>query len=56
MLPFFVDLASADNKGRYADYKTAGGTAGKKVIGLGTDVGPAAICYRVSDGCDDDGP
>ena len=42
----FVDLSSADNKGRYADYKTAGGTAGKKEIGLGTDVGPEAICYR----------
>jgi len=42
----FVDLASADNKGRYADYTTAGGTAGKQEIGLGTDVGPEAICYR----------
>ena len=42
----FEDLSSADNKGRYADYKTAGGTAGKKQIGLGTDVGPEAICYR----------
>ena len=42
----FEDLSSADNKGRYADYKTAGGTAGKKEIGLGTDVGPEAICYR----------
>jgi cellobiose transport system substrate-binding protein len=42
----FVDLSSADNKGRYADYKTAGGTVGKKEIGLGTDVGPEAICYR----------
>ena len=42
----FVDLASSDNKGRYADWKTAGGTAGKKLIGLGTDIGPEAICYR----------
>ncbi|HEY4152996.1 MAG TPA: extracellular solute-binding protein, partial [Pseudolysinimonas sp.] len=42
----FEDLSSSDNKGRYADYKTAGGTAGKKEIGLGTDVGPEAICYR----------
>jgi cellobiose transport system substrate-binding protein len=42
----FADLASADNKGRYAAYKTAGGTAGTKVIGLGTDVGPEAVCYR----------
>jgi cellobiose transport system substrate-binding protein len=42
----FVDLSSADNKGRYADYKTAGGTVKGKEIGLGTDVGPEAICYR----------
>lgn len=42
----FVDLASADNKGRYADWKTAGGTADGKQIGLGTDIGPEAICYR----------
>jgi cellobiose transport system substrate-binding protein len=42
----FTDLASADNKGRYAAYKTAGGTVKGKEIGLGTDVGPEAICYR----------
>jgi hypothetical protein len=42
----FVDLASADNKGRYSTWKTAGGTAGGKEIGLGTDIGPEAICYR----------
>ena len=42
----FVDLSTSDNKDRYAAYKTAGGTAGKKVIGLGTDVGPEAVCYR----------
>lgn len=42
----FVDLASADNKGRYSSWKTAGGTAGGKQIGLGTDIGPEAICYR----------
>jgi len=42
----FVDLASADNKDRYADWKTAGGTVDGKVIGLGTDIGPEAICYR----------
>ena len=42
----FVDLASADNKGRYAPYKTAGGTVNGKLIGLGTDIGPEAICYR----------
>jgi cellobiose transport system substrate-binding protein len=42
----FENLAAADNKGRYAAWKTAGGTAGTKQIGLGTDVGPEAICYR----------
>ena len=42
----FVDLASADNKGRYAAYKTEGGTVNGKLIGLGTDTGPEAICYR----------
>nr|WP_241732491.1 ABC transporter substrate-binding protein [Galbitalea soli] len=42
----FVDLASADNKGRYSSWKTAGGTANGKEIGLGTDIGPEAICYR----------
>jgi len=42
----FTDLASADNKDRYASWKTAGGTAGTKLIGLGTDIGPEAICYR----------
>ena len=42
----FVDLSSADNKNRYADWKTAAATAGGKVIGLGTDIGPEAICYR----------
>jgi cellobiose transport system substrate-binding protein len=42
----FVDLASADNKDRYSDWKSAGGTADGKVIGLGTDIGPEAICYR----------
>jgi cellobiose transport system substrate-binding protein len=42
----FVDLASDDNAGRYSDWKTAGGTADGKLIGLGTDIGPEAICYR----------
>ncbi|MEP6480389.1 MAG: ABC transporter substrate-binding protein [Rhodoglobus sp.] len=42
----FVDLASSDNKDRYSSWKTAGGTADKKLIGLGTDIGPEAICYR----------
>jgi cellobiose transport system substrate-binding protein len=42
----FVDLASSDNKDRYSSWKTAGGVAGGKQIGLGTDIGPEAICYR----------
>jgi cellobiose transport system substrate-binding protein len=42
----FEDLASADNKGRYSTFKTAGGTVSGKEIGLGTDIGPEAVCYR----------
>lgn len=42
----FVDLSAPDNQGRYADWKTAGGTADGKLIGLGTDIGPEAICYH----------
>lgn len=42
----FVDLAADDNKGRFNDFKTAGGTVNGKEIGLGTDTGPEAICYR----------
>ena len=42
----FVDLAAADNADRYADWKMAGGTVNGKVIGLGTDIGPEAICYH----------
>ncbi|HAM27581.1 MAG TPA: ABC transporter substrate-binding protein [Microbacteriaceae bacterium] len=42
----FVDLTAADNKGRYSSWKTAGGTVDGKQIGLGTDIGPEAICYR----------
>jgi cellobiose transport system substrate-binding protein len=44
----FEDLASADNKGRYSEWKTDGGTADGKEIGLGTDIGPEALCYRTS--------
>ncbi len=44
----FVDLSTADNKGRYSAFKTAGGTVNGKEIGLGTDIGPEAICYRTS--------
>jgi len=42
----FVDLASADNAGRYTDWKSAAATSNGKLIGLGTDIGPEAICYR----------
>ncbi|MCU1552068.1 MAG: carbohydrate transporter substrate-binding protein [Glaciihabitans sp.] len=42
----FENLATADNKGRFSAWKTAGGTASGKEIGLGTDIGPEAICYR----------
>ncbi|MCU1413983.1 MAG: carbohydrate transporter substrate-binding protein [Microbacteriaceae bacterium] len=42
----FENLATADNKGRYSAFKTAGGTVAGKEIGLGTDIGPEAICYR----------
>jgi len=42
----FVDLSAPDNQGRYADWKAAGGTVDGKVIGLGTDIGPEAICYH----------
>jgi cellobiose transport system substrate-binding protein len=42
----FVDLSTPDNQSRYAAWKAAGGTASGKVIGLGTDIGPEAICYR----------
>jgi len=42
----FEDLSAKDNKGRYSEWKTAGGTADGKQIGLGTDIGPEAICYR----------
>lgn len=42
----FENLSTADNKGRYSAFKTAGGTVNGKEIGLGTDIGPEAICYR----------
>ncbi len=42
----FVDLSAPDNQGRYADWKAAGGTVDGKVIGLGTDIGPEAVCYH----------
>jgi cellobiose transport system substrate-binding protein len=42
----FENLASSDNAGRYSAFKTAGGAVSGKQIGLGTDIGPEAICYR----------
>ena len=44
---FFADVSTADNKGRWPDWKTAQATDTKgKVIGLGTDSGPQGLCYR----------
>jgi ABC-type sugar transport system, periplasmic component len=42
----FVDLSASDNKNRYAAWKTAVATTNGRLIGLGTDIGPEAICYR----------
>lgn len=42
----FEDLAGPDVEGRYLAWKEAQGTADGKLIGLGTDIGPEAICYR----------
>ncbi|SDC93050.1 cellobiose-binding protein [Sanguibacter gelidistatuariae] len=42
----FEDLAGPDVTGRYVPWKEAQGTADGKLIGLGTDIGPEAICYR----------
>lgn len=47
----FADLKAlgADSlKSQYADYKWGGATTndGKKLIALGTDIGPLAMCYR----------
>lgn len=42
------DLGANDIKGDYLPYKiTAASTAdGKKLLGLGTDIGPLSMCYR----------
>ena len=45
----FVDLSTfgADKlRSRWAEWKWAGGLAGDRVIGLGTDMGGLAMCYR----------
>lgn len=43
----FEDLSGDDVTGRYLAWKEAQGTStGGKLIGLGTDIGPQAICYR----------
>lgn len=42
----FEDLSGGDVTGRYLPWKEAQGTADGKLIGLGTDIGPEAICYR----------
>jgi cellobiose transport system substrate-binding protein len=43
-----IDLGADKIKGDYADYKWGGAMTpdGKKLIGLGTDVGPLALAYR----------
>lgn len=40
----FEDLSGDDVTGRYLPWKEAQGTADGKLIGLGTDIGPQAIC------------
>ncbi|MFD5078301.1 extracellular solute-binding protein [Streptomyces sp. NPDC058371] len=43
----FVDLGKDVDKSRWLDWKTAQATTKDgKTIGLGTDIGPMAICYR----------
>jgi cellobiose transport system substrate-binding protein len=43
-----LDLGADKIKGDYLDYKWGGALTpdGKKLIGLGTDIGPLALCYR----------
>ncbi|MGH3431900.1 MAG: ABC transporter substrate-binding protein [Thermocrispum sp.] len=40
------DFGAGKLRERWVDWKWAGGLAGKKVIGLGTDMGGLAMCYR----------
>jgi len=42
----FEDLADPALEGRWLDWKVEQATAGGKLIGYGTDIGPEAICYR----------
>ena len=43
----FADLSDPEVEGRYVDWKLKQGTASDgTLIGLGTDIGPAGICYR----------
>ncbi|PFG32481.1 ABC transporter substrate-binding protein [Sanguibacter antarcticus] len=42
----FEDLEAPEVDGRYLDWKLEQGKADNKLIGLGTDIGPEAICYR----------
>ena len=43
----FEDVSGPEVEGRYLAWKEAQGTATDgKLIGLGTDIGPEAICYR----------
>lgn len=42
----FEDLNAPEVEGRYLDWKLQQGKAEDKLIGLGTDIGPEAICYR----------
>jgi len=43
----FVDLGKEVDKSQWLDWKTAQATTKDgKTIGLGTDVGPTAVCYR----------
>lgn len=42
----FEDLQAPEVEGRYLDWKLEQGMADDKLIGLGTDIGPEAICYR----------
>ncbi|MFJ8936292.1 ABC transporter substrate-binding protein [Streptomyces sp. NPDC102365] len=43
----FVDLGKDVDKSQWLDWKTAQATTKDgKIIGLGTDIGPMAVCYR----------
>ncbi|RYQ08486.1 sugar ABC transporter substrate-binding protein [Bifidobacterium pseudolongum subsp. globosum] len=42
----FVDLAPYANDNSWPDWVKEGGTADGRMIGVGTDIGPTAMCYR----------